>query len=166
MENSLSTCGSVLLDKEFWVNDYCWRITLFLATGVLLGRRGFVHHAEQGKSADQVFALRARSLPYITVWAALMCVSVVLVSMAEPAECVVVAGLFVVELVAICLWREYFGNNDFVTQYAKETKERVTYLLTYGLAMNPTEFEEFWLKVDCELVEFWRKNLGNKNGVI
>ena len=123
--------------------DFCWRITLFLATGVLLGRRGFVHCVQRGRSSGQVFDLRARSLPYITVWAVLMCVTLVLVLVTDPAEFITVAGLFVFEFVAVTLWRDYFGNSDFVAQYVKETEKRLSYLLTHGPAMNAIEFEAF-----------------------
>ena len=43
----------------------------------------------------------ARSLPYITAWAVLMIVALVLVFVASPAEGIEVAGLFVAELAAV-----------------------------------------------------------------
>ena len=145
------------LECQLW-----WTLALVVATAILLGRRGYVHYVEQGKSAAQVFALRARSLPYISAWAVIAVLAVILAFFHDPAEGVGVAGVVVAEFVAVCLWRDYFGNSDFVTQYVKENKERLKYLLTLGLGMNVTEFEEFCHTVEEELVEFWRKHLKNK----
>ena len=145
------------LKSQLW-----WTLALVVATAILLGRRGFVHHVEQGKTASQIFSLRARCLPYITLWAVLAILAVVLAFFQDISECISVAGLVFGEFVAVCLWQHYFENNDFVLQYVKENKKRLRYLLTHGMGMNDVEFQKFCHAVEADQVEFWRTHLGNR----
>ena len=139
-----------------------WILALGLAPAILVIPRTLVGWLERGKSAAQVFARRGQTLTFVTAWGAVAILAVVLAFFNDLKEGLEVAGVVCGEFVAVCLWREYFENHGFVTQFVKENKERLHHLLLAGIEMDGATIEAVFKAVENAVVEFWRNNLSMK----
>ena len=140
-----------------------WFLALGLAPAILVVPRAFVGWLEHGKSAAQVFALRGRTLTFVTAWGIVACAAVVLAFLYDCyAEGLEITGVVCGEFIAVCLWRDYFDNHDFVTQFVNENKGRLYRLLLEGLEMDDVAIEAVFKAVETVIVEFWRSNLLRK----
>ena len=150
-------CESILCDPLWW--NVCW----FLSNGVLLGRRAYILYVEEGKSASQKFVLRSNSLGYASLWCIFAILTIVFVVFSEdPGEGVNAIGVLLVEFVAICLWRPYFGNGDLIQHVVQQTRNRMRFLLVQGLGLNATECARYWDANENAIVALWTRHLKDK----
>jgi len=146
------------IDSALWWN-VCW----FIANGILIGRRGYIFYKEEGLRASRKFALRANSLPYVTLWSIFAIATVIFGILAEDeGEFVNAVGVLLAEFAGICLWWHYYGNGDLVCKVVNETRERLAFLLIQGLGMNATEREQFLEAMETAVVDLWTRRLKEK----
>ena len=122
----------------------------------------FVAFLEQGKSAAEVFALRGKSLRYVTVWTAFAIAAIILAGFDGVTKCIEVIAVVLGEFIPVCFCRVYFENYDFVEQFVAENKKRLRYLLREGIGMDEFRFESISNAVENAAVEFWTKELTKK----
>lgn len=146
-------------DSDLW-----WNVFWFIANAVIIGRRGYIFYKEEGLLASKKFALRADSLPYVSLWAIFAIATVVFGVLAgDEGEFVNAVGVLIAEFAAICLWWHYYGNGELVSRVVKEARERLQFLLIQGLGMNQIEREQFLEALEIAIVDLWTKRLKEKN---
>ena len=114
---------------------------------------------EEGKSPAEIFALLGRSLPYVIVWTGFAVVAISLAFVNGVGECIAVTIVVLAVFLRVCFLRVCFENYDFVGQFVKENKERMTYLLFDGMGVDKDTFDSVSSTVETVLVKFWTKKL-------